>query len=121
LEAWGIGDRSLTDGAARKRYARFEGVDFGVAPEGAWGKLRQDLLEFEDYLAAEQHDVGTVPDYPFSMELRRDTSVHQKPTPLPPHQREWVNKEMASLEQAGVVKRVPTAKFTSKVVLVEEG
>lgn len=111
----------LSDEAARKRYARFDGADFGVAPKEAWGKLRRDLLEFEDHLAAEQHDVGNVPDYPFSMELRRDTSVHQKPTPLPPHQRAWVNQEMASLERAGVVKRVPTAKFTSKVVLVEEG
>ena len=65
--------------------------------------------------------MGNVPAYPFSMELRREASVHQKPTPLPPHQRAWVNKEMAQLERAGVVRRAPTAKFTSKVVLVEEG
>ncbi len=121
LEEWGIGDRGLSDGDARKRYARFEGVDFGVAPPEAWPQLRRDLLEFEHNLAAEQHDVGDVPQYPFKMELLKDTSMHQKPTPLPPDRREWVNREMASLERAGVVKRVPTARFTSKVVLVEEG
>ncbi len=95
LDEWGIGDRQLSDESARKRYARFSGVDFGVAPPEAWGKLRRDLLEFEDHLAAEQHDVGDVPAYPFSMELRREASVHQKPTPLPPQQRAWVNQEMA--------------------------
>ncbi len=47
-----------------------------------------------------------------------DVSVHQRPTPLPPARRAWVNNEMEQLEKSGVVKRAPTAKFTSKVVLV---
>jgi hypothetical protein len=111
----------LGDREACKRYARFEGVDFGVAPKEAWPQLRRDLLEFEPHLAAEQHDVGLVADFPFKLELKKETTVHQKPTPLPPDRREWVNREMDSLLRAGVVKRAPTAKFTSKVVLVEQG
>jgi hypothetical protein len=47
--------------------------------------------------------------------------VHQKPTPLPPDRREWVKKEFQGLLEAGVVKRASTARFTSKIVLVEEG
>ncbi len=47
--------------------------------------------------------------------------VHQRPTPLPPACREWVNNKVEQLEKSGVVKRAPTATFTSKVVLVEEG
>jgi hypothetical protein len=40
---------------------------------------------------------------------------------LPPDRREWVKKEFERLEASGVVSRVADAKFTSKVVLVEEG
>jgi hypothetical protein len=121
LDEWGIGDRGLGDDAARRRYARFEGVDFGVAPREAWPKLRQDLLEFEEHLAAEQHDVGLVEEFPFAIELKKNVRIHQKPTPLPPEQREWVNREFAAMEAQGVVRRVPDAQFTSKVVLVAEG
>ncbi len=53
LEAWGIDDRGLTDRDACKRYARFDGVDFGVAPPEVWPALRRELLEFEEHLAAE--------------------------------------------------------------------
>ena len=52
LADWGIWDDKLTDEEARHRYARFSGVDFGVAPPAAWGKLRRDLLEFEAHLAS---------------------------------------------------------------------
>ncbi len=121
LEEWGIGDRGLSDRQVCKRYARFEGVDLGVAPPEAWPALCRELLKFEEHLAAEQHDVGRVEEFPFSLKLKRDVRKHQKPTPLPPKQREWVNKEVAMLEKSGVVRRVADAKFTSKVVLVEEG
>lgn len=59
----------------------------------AEGSLRRDLLEFEENIACEQHDVGLVSGYPFNLELKRDVTMHQKPTPLPPDRREWVNKE----------------------------
>lgn len=111
----------MSDEAARKRYVRFDGVDLGVAPGESWGSLRRDLLEFEEHIACEQHDVGLVAEYPFALRLKRDVTVHQKPTPLPPDRRAWVNKETDKLMRSGVIKRVPTAKFTSKVVLVEEG
>ncbi len=61
-------------------------------------------------------------EFPFKLELKRDTaSVHQKPRPLPPARREWVDREIEELMASGVLRRAPTAKFTSKVVLVEEG
>jgi hypothetical protein len=40
-----------------------------VAPEAAWPKLRRDLLEFEKNIACEQHAVGCVKEFPFSLEL----------------------------------------------------
>ena len=83
--------------------------------------MRRELLEFEPYLASKQHAVGLVPEFPFSLKPKRAVQVHQKPTPLPPDRREWVKREFQELLSAGVVKRAPTASFTSKVVLVEEG
>jgi hypothetical protein len=121
LEDWGIWDEGLTEDQAAHRYVRFEGVTFGVAPPEAHRKLRRDLLEFEPFLASEQHDVGLVPEFPFTLKLKREGEVHQKPTPLPPDKREWVAREFDDLLKAGVVKRVSTARFTSKVVLVEQG
>ena len=47
LVGMGIWDEGMTEEAAQKRYARFEGTEFGVAPKEVWGKLRRDLLEFE--------------------------------------------------------------------------
>ena len=63
-----------------------------------------------------------VEEFPFELKLKKEgTSVHQKPTLLPPDQREWVNREMELLIASRVIKRALTAKFTRKVVLVEEG
>ncbi len=121
LEEWGVWEDGLSAEQAQHRYARFAGVDFGVAPKKEWGRMRRDLLEFEPYLASEQHAVGLVPNFPFSLKPKGGVRVHQKPTPLPPDCREWVNREFQALLEAGVVKRAPTARFTSKVVLVEEG
>lgn len=53
LQDWGIWEEGLTDTEAKRRYVRFDGVNFGVAPEKAWGSLRRDLLEFEDHIACE--------------------------------------------------------------------
>jgi hypothetical protein len=116
-----VWEEQLTEEQAKHRFTRFFGVDFGVAPPEEWGRLRKELLEFEPYLASEQHAVGFVPEFPFSLKPKRDVQVHQKPTPLPPDRREWVKKEFQELLKAGVVKRAPTARFTSKIVLVEEG
>ena len=79
------------------------------------------MLPFEQWLASEQHAVGCVEKYPFSLKPKSSARAHQKPTPLPADRRAWVNKEFEDLLRAGVVKRVPTAQCTSKVVLVEEG
>ena len=79
------------------------------------------MLEFEGDLACYQHDVGLVPDFEFKMDMPPKFAVHHKPTPLPPDRRAWVNKEMAKLEGAGVVKRCSTSTCASNVVLVDEG
>ena len=78
-------------------------------------------MEFESHLASEQHAVGYVGEFPFTLRVKAGKIVHQKPTPLPPDRRKWVSDEISKLLLAGVVKRAPTARFTSKVVLVEEG
>ena len=75
LGEWGIMDESLTEEGLKERYVRFEGVTFGVAPESTWPQLRRDLLEFEEYLACRQHDIGVVPEFPFSMTLAPGASV----------------------------------------------
>jgi hypothetical protein len=93
LQEWGIWDPGLTKEQAQHRYARFDGVEFGVAPPEAWAKLRQDLLEFEPHLASHQHAVGLVQDFPFTLKPKRGGTVHQKPTPLPPDKRKWVQRE----------------------------
>ena len=54
---------------------RFVGVTFGVAPMDKWPQLRRDLLEFEEMLACRQHDIGVVPEFPFSMELMPGATV----------------------------------------------
>ncbi len=51
LAEMGIWDDGLSELSAQRRYARFEGTEFGVAPREEWGRLRQDLLEFEGQCA----------------------------------------------------------------------
>lgn len=122
LVDWGVWDEGLTEDEARHRYARFQGVDFGVAPREEWPRLRRDLLPFEEHLASQQHDVGLVKEFPFKLTPKaKARGVHQKPTPLNKERREWVAREFEALLKSGVVKRAPTAICTSKVVLVEEG
>lgn len=104
-----------------ERFCRFSGVEFGVAPAELWPQLRRDLLEFEAHLACRQSDVGLVPDYPFNPKVKPGTKVFQRPTPLPPDQREWVRKEMLKMESMGVLERVATCDSACGVVLVEQG
>ena len=60
--------------------------------------MRRKLLEFEPFLACRQHDVGLVTEFPFSLTPRPgQRGSHQKPTPLPPTRREWVNREIENL------------------------
>ena len=40
LRAWGIWDVGLTKEEAKHRYARFQGVNFGVAPDNEWASMR---------------------------------------------------------------------------------
>ena len=44
---------------------RFSEVRFGIAPVERWPGLRRELLKVEYALAAHQHNVGYVGEYPF--------------------------------------------------------
>ena len=86
-----------------------------------WPQLRRDLLQFESHLACRQDDIGLVADYPFDPGVKPGTKVFQRPTPLPPAQREWVRKEVEKMERAGVLRRVSSCESACGVVLVEQG
>ena len=47
LKEWGVWEVGMPLDAAQRRYARFKGVDFGVAPREEWPRLRRDLLPYE--------------------------------------------------------------------------
>ncbi len=83
--------------------------------------MRRDLLRFEQRLACRQSDVGLVSGFPFDPGVIPGSRVFQRPTPLPPPQREWVRKEVEKLEATGVLRRVPTCECACGVVLVEQG
>ncbi len=76
LREWGVWDEDLSAEQAQHRYARFTGLDLGVAPKAEWGRMRRELLEFEPYLASEQHAVGLVPQFPFSLKPKKGARVH---------------------------------------------
>lgn len=76
LAEWGVLESHLSAVQAQHRYARFAGLDLGVAPKQEWGRMRRELLEFEPYLASEQHAVGLVPSFPFSLKPKPGARVH---------------------------------------------
>lgn len=51
LRDWGVWDAGMPLLAMQERYARFRGLDLGVAPRGEWARMRRELLEFEPFLA----------------------------------------------------------------------
>lgn len=104
-----------------RRYARFEGSEFGIAPTEEWPGLRRELLEFEHMFAHHQGAVGLAGDYPYDPGVKPGTRVFQRPTPLAPDRREWVKGEMERLEASGVIKRVRHCECAVGVVLIDNG
>ena len=81
----------------------FHGVKFGVAPLGAWLKLRRSLLEFKPMLAVHQHDVGLVADYLFDPCAPEYTFVISQPYPYEPEKHAWLKREMQAMVDADVL------------------
>lgn len=98
---------------------RFHSVTFGVAPKREWPRLRRDLLELESGLACEQGEVGCVKDFVFDIDVPEDLRFCHRPTPLPPAQAEWVDKEMEVLCASGIVEPCESCDCASNIVLVD--
>ena len=65
--------------------------------------------------------MGFVPDFPFELMLSVDRPVKHRATPLPPDKKMWVRRELATLEEQGVIERVTSCKFAANIVSVDEG
>lgn len=63
--------------------------------------------------------MGLCAEFPYDPKVRPGTRVYNKPTPLPPDRRAWVQREMEKLERSGVMKRVATCECACNMVLVE--
>ena len=112
-------DATLPCDALNARWVRFSGVTFGVAPVEEWPALRRSLLEFEQRLAAHQHDVGLVQEFPFDPAVPRGTRVSPKPYVYEPEKRMWLRKEMQLMCDHGVLERSDDVDCAGGVVLVE--
>ncbi len=91
----GVGEPGLSLLQKQERYARFQGTTFGVAPRELWPELRRQLLPLERGLACSQESLGCASGFVFDPGIDPEARVMQRPTPLPPHQREWVRDELA--------------------------
>ena len=94
LREWGIYEPTLLEQKLKVRWVLFHDVKFGIVPPEVWPELRRSLLEFEPMLAARQHDVGLVADYPFDPCVPEDTCVIPQPYPYEPEKRAWLKCDM---------------------------
>lgn len=74
----------LSEWARRRRFVRFLGVTFGVAPPEEWGRLCYDLLAVEEGLACEQTAFGCVHGFELDINVPDDVKFAHRPTPLGP-------------------------------------
>ena len=61
--------------------------------------------ECEDFFSKDSTDIGKTPLITMDIDTRDSSSVCQKPYNLPLKHREWVQKELETLEKAGVIVR----------------
>ena len=97
----------------------FSGVTFGVAPVEEWPALWRSLLEFEQRLAAHQHDVGLVQEFPFNPAVLRGTRVLPKAYVYELEKCMWLRKEMQLMCYHGVLEWSNNMDCAGGVVLVE--
>ena len=91
----------------------------GIAPTKAWPELRQSLLEFEGHLAARQHDVGYVSNFPFDPAVPRGTRVLPKLYVYEPEKGAWLCKKMELMCKHEVLEHSDEVTCAGGVVLVE--
>ena len=124
LDEWGIFDAALSPLQRQERYARFEGVDFGLAPkEEEWSSMRRLLLPYEGSIACHQTDVRKIakPGFKFHLDVPEHVEFMQKPLPYDAPRQAWLDKEVARLVESGVLERAPNCRCASAVVLVDQG
>lgn len=76
-------------------------------------------MEFEAHLAAHQHDVGYVGEFPFDPGVPAHTRVVPKPYQHEPEKRQWLRTEMQQMCDHGVLERTDDVTCAGGVVLVE--
>lgn len=102
LLLYGLYDDTLSVEQLQKRFERFQGVTFGVAPKKEWPKLFQSLLHYEHSLACDQNDIGLCKNFTFDLELNDRVPEIPRAIPYPPEERKWIAQEAKNLCEKGV-------------------
>ena len=80
-------------------------------------QFRQLCKEFEDIFSKDSTDIGKTPLITMDIDTGDSPPVCQKPYNLPLKHREWVQKELETLERAGVIVR-SISPWASPIVIV---
>ena len=94
-------------------------MTFGVTPVEEWPALRRSLLEFKQWLAAHQHNVGLVQEFPFNPVVPWGMRVSPKPYVYEPEKRMWLQKEMQLMCGHGILEQSDDVDCAGGVVLIE--
>ena len=80
-------------------------------------QFKQLCKEFEDIFSKDSTDIGKTPLITMDIDTGDSPPVCQKPYNLPLKHREWVQKELETLEKAGVIVR-SISPWASPIVVV---
>ena len=80
-------------------------------------QFKQLCKEFEDVLSKDSPDIGKTPLITMDIDTGDSPPICQKPYNLPLKHREWVQKELETLEKAGVIAR-SISSWASPIVVV---
>ena len=80
-------------------------------------QFKQLCIEFEDVFSKDSTDIGKTPWITMDIDTGDSPPICQKPYNLPLKHREWVQKELETLEKAGAIVR-SISPWTSQIVVV---
>ena len=80
-------------------------------------QFKELCKEFEDVFCKDSADIGTTPLITMNIDTGDSPPIFQKPYNLPLKHREWVQKELETLEKAGVIVR-SISHWASPIVVV---
>ena len=80
-------------------------------------QFKQSCKEFEDVFSKDSTDIGKTPLITMDIDTRDSPPICQKPYNLPLKHTEWVQKELETLEKAGVIIR-SISPWASLIVVV---